>query len=155
MASHYVHEENRKHKYATRAVTYYVQQISPVMESTDRIYKSATKMCQELKISDYKVRAFLRSHKETTYIRSKATDILYLLKRPVKDLAITARLAEEDMDSGAPQQQEFTSLYQLVKRFRVSYSTVAELRAMQPLGTECKKTIYDEFKRKYHLTFYK
>jgi hypothetical protein len=26
---------------------------------------------------------------------------------------------------------------------------------MQPLGVECKKTIYDEFKRKYYLTFYK
>lgn len=155
MSSHYVHEDNRKHKYVTRAVTYYVQRITEPTDNADRPYKSITKMCAELQLSDFKVREFVRSRKESAYIRSKATGVLYLLKRPVKDLAITARIAEEDENSGAPQYQEFTSLYQLVKRFRVSYSTVAELRAMQPTGVECTKTIYDEFKRKYYLTFYK
>lgn len=155
MASHYVHEDNRKHKYVTRAVTYYIQRITEPTDSTDRPYKSITKLCEELQLSEYKVREFVKSRKESAYIRSKHTQILYLIKRPVKDLAITARLSEEDADTGAPQYQEFTSLYQLVKRFRVSNSTVAELRAMQPTGVECKKTIYDEFKRKYYLTFYK
>ena len=154
MASHYVHEYNRKHKYTTRSVTYYIQRITDPIDKTDRAYKSITKMCKELNISEYKVRDFVRERKESEYIKSK-DGILYLMKRPVKDLAITARLAEDDMDLGAPPNQEFTSFYQLVKRFRVSNSTVVELRKMQPLGVECKKTIYDEFKRRYYLTFYK
>lgn len=154
MASHYVHEDNRKHKYVTRAVTYYVQRITEPTDTTDRAYKSITKMCNELDISEFKVRNFVKARKESAYIKSK-TGILYLLKRPVKDLAITARIDYEDEDSGAPVYQEFTSIYQLVKRFRVSYSTVTEQRKMQPIGTECERTIYDEFKRKYHLTFYK
>lgn len=154
MASHYVHEDNRKHKYVTRAVTYYVQRITDPIDTTDRTYKSVVKMCNELKLSDFKIRNFIKSKRESAYFKSK-DGILYLVKRPVKDLAITARLSFEDEDTGAPPYQEFTSLYQLVKRFRVSYSTVSELRALQPLGTECKRTIYDEFKRKYHLTFYK
>lgn len=154
MASHYVHEDNRKLKYVTRAVTYPIQRITEPSDNEDRKYRSIEKMCAELHLSQYKVRAFVKDKKDSSYIRS-SDGVLYLLKKPIKDVAITGRLADEDISSGAPLQQEFTSLYQLVKRFRVSYSTVAELKAMQPLGVECKKTIYDEFKRKYHLTFYK
>ncbi len=152
MASHYVHEYDRKHAYKTRAVTYPVQRMS---DNKTLEFRSIAKMCEELDLSDFKVRQFYRSKKESTYIRNKSKDKLYFLKRPIKDIAITARLAEEDYDTGAPERQEFTSLYQLVKRFRVSNSTVAELRAMQPKGIECKKTIYNEFKVRYYLTFYK
>ena len=139
MASHYVHEDQRKHKYVTRAQTYYIKRITEPMDYEDRKYKSISKMSEELGISDYLIKS--------------RDGILYLLKKPVKDLAISARLADDDVN--APSEQTFTSLYQLVKRFKVSYSTVAELRAMQPKGVECSKTIYDEFKRKYYLTFYK
>lgn len=152
MASHYVHEDQRKHRYVTRAQTYYIKRITEPMDADDRKYKSITKMSKELLISDYIIRQFVHSKKESAYLKSK-DDVLYLIKKPVKDLAIKARLADDD--TNAPTEQTFTSLYQLVKRFKVSYSTVAELRAMQPKGVECSKTIYDEFKRKYYLTFYK
>lgn len=152
MASHYVHEDQRKHKYVTRAQTYYIKRITEPMDYEDRKYKSISKMAEDLCISDYLIRQFVHSKKDSTYLKSR-DGILYLLKKPVKDLAISARLADDDVN--APSEQTFTSLYQLVKRFKVSYSTVAELRAMQPKGVECSKTIYDEFKRKYYLTFYK
>lgn len=154
MASHYVHEDNRKHRYVTRAVTYYVQRITEPMDKVDRKYKSITKMSKELGISDFQIRQFVKSRKDSEYVRSKTDNVLYLLKRPVKDIAITARLDEHE-EADAPEYQEFTSNYQLVKRFKVSYATIAEHRKLQPLGVECKKIIYDEFKRKYHLTFYK
>jgi len=153
MASHYVHEDNRKHKYTTRACTYLIQRITEPMDATYREYRSIREMSQDLKISDYAIRAFIKSRIESQYIRSKQTGILYLLKRPTKDVAITARCIEYETD--APETQTFTSLYQLVKRFKVSYDTVAEMRRMQPVGTECIKPINDEFRRKYLLTFYK
>jgi predicted transcriptional regulator len=153
MASHYVHEDNRKHKYVTRACTYPIRRITEPMDDKDRLYKSITKMSEETGISDYQIRQFVQSHKEQAYLRSKTDGVLYLIKRPVKDLAISARLADED--SGAPPYQEFTSLYQLVKRFRISYETVAIIRKSQPIGVESTKTVYDEFKRRYYLTFYK
>jgi len=152
MASHYVHEDQRKHKYVTRAQTYYIKRITDPADANYQEYKSITKMCKECGVSDYLTRAFIKEKKDSVYLKSK-DGILYLLKKPVKDLAISARLADED--TNAPLTQTFTSLYQLVKRFKVSYSTVSELRAMQPKGVECSKTIYDEFKRKYYLTFYK
>lgn len=153
MASHYVHEDNRKHKYVTRAVTYAIRRITEPSDTKDRTYKSITRMSQELGLSDHQLREFVKSKKESTYLRSKTDDVLYLVKRPVKDLAISARLADQDVD--APPYQEFTSIYQLVKRFRLSYETVSIIRKSQPIGQESKKTVYDEFKRKYYLTFYK
>jgi len=153
MASHFVNEDNRKHRYTTRACTYRIQRITEPMDQVDRTYKSIREMSIELKISDYAIRQFVKSREESKYIRSKQTGVLYLLKRPSKDLAITARCIE--FDDGNDDSQTFTSLYQLVKRFRVSYETVSELRKMQPIGVECVKPVYDEFKRKYLLTFYK
>ena len=153
MASHFVKEDQRKHRYTTRACTYLVQRITEPTDKTDRRYRSIREMSVDLQISDHKIREFVKSHVQEQYIRSNQTGILYLLKRPVKDIAITARCIEYETD--APDRQEFTSLYQLVKRFRVSYDTVAELRKMQPIGQECIKPINDEFRRKYLLTFYK
>ena len=148
MASHFVKENNRKRKYASRAITYHVEMIHDG-RTTELTYRSLSKLIKELELSDYKVRKFVKAQRdESIYLRSNKTGILYLIKKPVRDLAARARLCEEDQDTGAPQFQEFTSLYQIVKRFRVSYSTVAELRAMQPKEVECSKTIYDEFKRK-------
>lgn len=152
MASHFVKEDYRKHRYATRAVTYRVQRLSEPMDLEDREYRSIREMSTDLKISDYAIRNFVKSHDEAMYIRSRQTGILYMLKKPIKDVAITARNID---DFNAPEQQTFTSLYQLVKRFRVSYDTVIEMRKMQPLGVECEKPINDEFKRKYLLTFHK
>ena len=112
-------------------------------------------MAEELDLPENTIRTFVKSEKESQYIYSK-NGLLYLLKRPIIDIAITARLAEEITDEfDFMNFQEFTSDYQLVKRFKVSYSTVYELKKMQPLGIECKKPINDEFKRKYYLTFYK
>ena len=151
MASHYVHDYDRKHHYVTRSATYCAKRLA---DNKDFQFRSISKMSEELNISDYKIRKFYETRRESTYIHNKNGE-LFLIKKPIKDVAITARLSEEDMDTGAPELQEFTSLYQLVRRFRVSNSTVAELRKMQPKGVECKKTINDEFKRKYYLTFYK
>jgi len=153
MPSHFVNEDNRKHKYTTRACTYRIQRITEPMDKADREYRSIREMSLDLQISDYAIRQFVKSRIESQYIRSKQTGILYLLKRPTKDVAITARCIEYETD--APDTQQFTSLYQLVKRFKVSYETVANMRVMQPIGTECIKPINDEFKRKYLLTFYK
>lgn len=155
MGKSYVKEDFRKHKYSARAVTYLIQRISQPMDLEDRQYRSIKKMAEELNLPENTIRTFTKSEKESQYIYSK-NGLLYLLKRPIKDVAITARLAEEITDEyDFMNYQEFTSDYQLVKRFRVSYSTVYELKKMQPLGVECTKTIYDEFKRKYYLTFYK
>ena len=153
MASHFVKEEQRKHRYTTRACTYHVQRITEPMDPVDREYRSIREMSEELQISDYSIRNFVKSHVESQYIRSRKTGILYLLKRPTKDVAITARCIEYENDEQTTQQ--FTSLYQLVKRFKVSYDTVAKMRKMQPIGQECIKPINDEFRRKYLLTFYK
>lgn len=155
MGKSYVKEDFRKHKYSARAVTYLIQRISQPMDLEDRQYRSIKKMAEELNLPENTIRTFAKSGKESQYIYSK-TGLLFLLKKPIKDVAITARLAEEITDDyDFMNYQEFTSDYQLVKRFRVSYSTVYELKKMQPLGVECKKTINDEFKRKYYLTFYK
>ena len=155
MGKSYVKEDFRKNKYSARAVTYLIQRISQPMDLEDRHYRSIKKMSEELNLPENTIRTFAKSEKESQYIYSK-NGLLYLLKRPIKDVAITARLAEEITDDyDFMNYQEFTSDYQLVKRFKVSYSTVYELKKMQPLGVECKKTIYDEFKRKYYLTFYK
>ena len=153
MASHFVNEDNRKHRYTTRACTYRIQRITEPMDQVDREYKSIREMSIDLKLSDYAIREFVKSHANNQYIRSKQTGILYMLKRPEKDLAITARCIEYDEFS--EETQTFTSLYQLVKRFRVSYDTVCEMKKLQPVGVECEKPITDEFKRKYLLTFYK
>ena len=153
MPSHFVHEEKRKHKYTTRACTYLIQRITEPMDKVDRRYRSITKMEEELGISKYLIKEFIKSREESAYIRSKRDGVLYLLKKPERDLAISARSA--DLDNGAPPYQEFTSMYQLIKRFRVSYETVYEMKKMQPLCVECKKAINDEFKRKYYLTFHK
>lgn len=153
MPSHFVKEEQRKHKYTTRACSYRIQRITEPMDLVDREYRSIREMSEELQISDYAIRNFIKSRIESQYIRSKRTGVLYLLKRPVKDIAITARCIEYETD--APDTQQFTSIYQLVKRFKVSYDTVADMRKMQPIGQECIKPINDEFRRKYLLTFFK
>lgn len=153
MPSHFVKEDYRKRRYVTRAKTFLIKRITEPTDTEDRKYKSITKMASELELSDYLIRNFVKSNKESEYIRSKKTNILYLLKKPIRDIAATARCAE--LESGAPPYQEFTSLYQLVKRFRISNSTIAAQRKMQPLGVECSETVYDEFKRKYYVTYYK
>lgn len=153
MASHYVNEDNRKLKYRTRACSYFIQRITEPTDTVDREYRSIRAMSLELKLSDPAIRKFVDSGLEYQYIRSKQTGILYLLKRPEKDLAITARCIEP---GASPYDiQTFTSAYQIVKRFRVSFDTVREMKQMQPLEVECTKPINDEFKRKYLLTFHK
>ncbi len=153
MASHFVKEDYRKHRYTTRACTYFIQRITEPTDMVDREFKSIREMATELKISDPAIRKFVKSHNESQYIRSRETGILYLLKKPAKDIVISARCIEYSVDG--TDTQEFTSLYQLAKRFRVSYNTILEMKRMQPIGKECIKPINDEFRRKHLLTFYK
>lgn len=152
MANSYVKTENRKHRYATRAVTYYVQRISEPMDSEAREYRSIARMAEELRIPENTIRTFAKSGRQSQYVYAR-DGVLWMLHAPKKDVAITARAADDDMqDIGY---QEFTSAYQLVRRFKVSFSTVAKLKASVPIGTECTQTINDEFRRKWYLTFQK
>lgn len=145
-------EENRKNKYYTRSQTYVIQRITEPVDLTDRHYRSIRKMANELNISEFKIREFIKTREESKYVRSK-DNVLFLLKKPIKDVAITARCIEDYENQYA--YQEFTSIYQLSKRFRLSFETIYERKHMQPLNVECNKPVFDEFKRKYLLTFYK
>lgn len=150
MSTSYVKQENRKRKYSTRAVTYYIQRITEPMDDKPRAYRSIARLAEETNVPENTVRTFAKSQKESQYIYSKDGLVLYILRRPERDVAITARSAEYEDES-----QTFTSEYQLVRRFRVSFSTVSKLKKMQPRGEECKKTINDEFKRPWYVTFWK
>ena len=99
MPSNYVFEDKRKHKYVTRAVTYYIQRITEPMDSKPREYRSIRKMSIELGISDFQIREFVKSRNESAYLRSKTDNILYLIKKPVKDIAITNTI-EQVVPSG-------------------------------------------------------
>ena len=154
MPSKYVKEYQRKHKYSTRACSYYIKRISEPIEKEFQVYKSIRTMTTELKLSDSKVRAFFKSGEESAYIRSTTTGILYQLKRAKKDIAIQARCIEEFVNEEM-EYQTFTSQYQLSKRFRISLSTIDKVKRSVPIGEETKLFVYDEFKRRYVLTFYK
>lgn len=153
MARSYVNELDRKHKYSTRACAYFIKRITEPTDLVPKEYRSIRQMAEELKLSDPAIRKFVKSGDDSMYIRSKQTGILYLLTKPIKDCACSARLADYSVD--APDTQTFTSIYQLVKRFRLSPATVYKIKESTPLGQESEETVYDEFKRKYYLTFYK
>ena len=151
MANSYVKEDDRKHKYSTRSQIYLIQRITDPSDYVDQEYNSARTMCKTLQISERTVKDFMNSDLESRYIRSKKTGILYLLKKPIKEIVLTARCIEYDNEE--PDIQTFTSEYQLLKRFSMSYSTISEIKKMQPIGQECTKPVYDEFGRKYLVTF--
>ena len=154
MPSSYVKEYQRKHKYGIRSCTYSIKRISEPIDQDFREYRSVRKMTEELKLSEPAIRAFYKkSDKDSMYIRSKVTDVLYMVIKPKKDIVCEARSAEFYND--APDTQTFTSYYQLSKRFRISNATIAKLKKETPLGEVTKFPVNDEFKRKWFLIFYK